>query len=222
MKHESHTMSRVRMHVGEIETDVALVRRLLAGQFPMWKDKSIEFFPSFGTDHDIYRLGETLVVRLPRIGWARRQAAKEAFWLPKLASSLPLSIPVPIAAGLPTSEYPYEWSICEWLPGESATSAVIADLEETAIDLAEFVRALQKIDTTGAQTRLPGQRGAPLSELDASVRSSIAALGARIDGPTAYRSWESLTDYRLKRHTEAARPMSLRPTQTFRASVVLV
>jgi aminoglycoside phosphotransferase (APT) family kinase protein len=183
-------MARVRMHLGEIETDIALVRRLLAAQFPMWKDERIEFVPSFGTDHDIYRLGETLVVRLPRIDWARHQAAKEAFWLPKLAPSLPLSIPVPVAAGLPTSEYPYEWSICKWLPGESATDSVIADLEQTAIDLAQFVRVLQKFDTAGAPARLPGQRGAPLRELDASVRSSIAALGSRVDGQAVYRSWE--------------------------------
>jgi aminoglycoside phosphotransferase (APT) family kinase protein len=53
------------MHVGEIETDITLVRRLLAGQFPKWANKSIEFIPSVGTDHDIYRLDETLVVRLP-------------------------------------------------------------------------------------------------------------------------------------------------------------
>src|SRR4051812_25126189 len=136
-------MSRVKMHIGEIETDVALVRRLLAGQFPKWKNKSIEFVPSFGTDHDIYRLDETLVVRLPRIGWARHQAAKEAFWLPKLGPSLPLLIPVPVAAGLATSEYPYDWSICEWLLGENATTAAVVDLEQTAIDLAAFVKALQ-------------------------------------------------------------------------------
>jgi hypothetical protein len=60
------------MHVGEIETDVALVRRLLAGQFPNWKDKSIEFIPSFGTDHDIYRLGEAFgrAVTSHRLGQA--------------------------------------------------------------------------------------------------------------------------------------------------------
>ena len=80
----------MKMHVGEIHTDVSLVRRLLAEQFPKWEGEPIEFIPSFGTDHDIYRLGETLVVRLPRIDWARHQAAKEAFWLPRLAPSLPL------------------------------------------------------------------------------------------------------------------------------------
>src|SRR3954469_7797379 len=110
-------MSRVKMHVGEIQTNVELVRRLLTDQFPNLANKSIESIPSSGTDHDIYRLDQTLAVRLPRIGWAQYQSAKEAFWLPRLAPLLPLSIPVPVAMGRATSAYPYDWSICEWLPG---------------------------------------------------------------------------------------------------------
>ena len=51
-------------------TDVALVRRLLAGQFPHWADLTITRVASYGTDHDIYRLGEHFAARLPRIGWA--------------------------------------------------------------------------------------------------------------------------------------------------------
>ena len=61
---------RIRMHADEIETDPALVRRLLVQQFPQWADRSIVPVGSYGTDHDIYRLGDDLAVRLPRIGWA--------------------------------------------------------------------------------------------------------------------------------------------------------
>ncbi len=61
-------MAGVRMHPGEVETDVALVRRLLAGQFPQWADLPVELVASFGTDHDIHRLGDGLAARLPRIG----------------------------------------------------------------------------------------------------------------------------------------------------------
>ena len=48
------------MHPDEIETDVALVRRLLAGQFPQWAGLAIDPVVSYGTDHDIYRLGDDL------------------------------------------------------------------------------------------------------------------------------------------------------------------
>ncbi|MBM0228356.1 hypothetical protein [Micromonospora sp. ATA51] len=71
-------MSAVKMHADEVETDADLVRRLLAGQFPHWADLPIRLVASYGTDHDIYRLGARLSVRLPRIGWATAQAAKEA------------------------------------------------------------------------------------------------------------------------------------------------
>ena len=98
------------MHADEVETDVALVRRLLAGQFPQWADLSIDPVVSYGTDHDIYRLGEDLAARLPRIGWATEQAAKEAEWLPRLAPHLPLAVPVQLAMGHPAEGYPFEWS----------------------------------------------------------------------------------------------------------------
>src|SRR5262245_57625290 len=78
-------MGRTKMHADEIHTDVGLVRRLLAGEFPQWAELPITYVESYGTDHDIYRLGGALSVRLPRIAWATKQAAKEAYWLPKLA-----------------------------------------------------------------------------------------------------------------------------------------
>jgi aminoglycoside phosphotransferase (APT) family kinase protein len=60
-------MGPTKMHADEIHTDIALVRRLLARQFPQWADLKIELVASYGTDHDIYRLGDHLAARLPRI-----------------------------------------------------------------------------------------------------------------------------------------------------------
>ena len=178
-----------KMHADEIETDVALVHRLLAGQFPQWAELAIEQVVSYGTDHDIYRLGEYFAARLPRIGWATGQAAKEAEWLPKLAPHLPLAVPVQLARGHPAEGYPFEWSVYKWLPGENANDT-IDDLEQAAVDLASFVKALRRIDTADAHPRPPSGRGAPLAELDEDVRESIGELGDRIDGDAALRSWE--------------------------------
>jgi aminoglycoside phosphotransferase (APT) family kinase protein len=181
------------MHAEEIDTDVSLVRRLLARQFPEWAALTIEPVVSYGTDHDIYRLGEHLAVRLPRIGWATGQAAKEAKWLPKLAPLLPLAVPTQLAMGQPAEGYPFEWSIYEWLPGENANGA-IDELEQAATDLAGFVNALRRIDVTDADRRPRGARGAPLAELDDPVRRSVAELGDRIDGRAALRSWDESLD----------------------------
>jgi aminoglycoside phosphotransferase (APT) family kinase protein len=181
-------MAAAQMHPDEVATDVALVRRLLDGQFPQWADLPIEPVVSYGTDHDIYRIGDRLAARLPRIGWAIHQAAKEAEWLPRLAPHLPLAIPVQLAMGRPAEGYPFEWSVYEWLPGENA-NATIADLDRVALDLAEFVKALREIDASDAPPRAPRSRGAPLEELDDQVRRSIGELGDRIDGAAALRSW---------------------------------
>lgn len=177
------------MHAEQIDTDVALVQRLLSRQFPQWAELAIDRVESYGTDHDIYRLGEHLAARLPRIGWATGQAAKEATWLPRLAPHLPLAVPVQLARGHPAEGYPFEWSVYEWLPGESA-NGTIDDLNEAAVDLATFVKALRGVEVTDGHPRPPGGRGAPLAELDEHARRSIAQLGDRIDGAAALRSWE--------------------------------
>jgi aminoglycoside phosphotransferase (APT) family kinase protein len=182
-------MGANKMHADEIETDVALVRRLLAGQFPQWADLPIDPVESYGTDHDIYRLGDHLAARLPRIGWATEQAAKEAEWLPKLAPHLPFALPVQLAMGHPAEDYPFGWSVYEWLPGENA-NGTINDLDQAAIDLAAFVTALRQVDTTGAHPRPLHGRGGSLAEGDEHVRRSIAQLGDRIDGDATLGSWQ--------------------------------
>src|SRR3989304_5257210 len=113
-------MGRTRLHADEVETSVGLVRRLLERQFPRWAHLPIEPGSSYGTDHDIYRLGDHLAARLPRIGWATRQAAKEAEWLPKLAPHVPLALPVPLAMGGAAPGYPVGWSGGGWVGGGGA------------------------------------------------------------------------------------------------------
>ncbi|MFE9204013.1 aminoglycoside phosphotransferase family protein [Micromonospora sp. NPDC007230] len=186
-------MARVKMHADEVETDLALVRRLVAGQFPHWADLAIRLVPSYGTDHDIYRLGADLVVRLPRIGWATEQAAREAEWLPRLAPHLPLALPVPLVRGRPAEGYPFDWSVYEWLPGENA-NGTLADLDQAAVDLAAFITALRGIDTTGAYPRKPGSRGSDLADFDDGVRRSVAQLGDRVDGAATLRAWQESLD----------------------------
>ncbi|QFY11260.1 phosphotransferase [Nonomuraea phyllanthi] len=182
-------MGATKRDADEARTDVPLVRRLIAGQFPRWAGLPIERVDHYGTDHDIYRLGDQLSVRMPRRGWAAGQAAKERRWLPRLAPHLPLAVPVQLAMGEPAEGYPFAWSVYEWLPGANA-NGTLNDLDQAAVDLAAFVTALRRADSTGAHPRPTGARGGPLAESDEPVRRSIARLGDRIDGKAALRSWE--------------------------------
>jgi aminoglycoside phosphotransferase (APT) family kinase protein len=178
------------MHADEIATNAALVRRLVDRQFPRWTDLLITPVASSGTDHDIYRLGRDLAVRLPRIAWAAGQPATEARWLPVFAPHLPLALPVPVALGRPDDGYPFAWAVHEWLPGRAATDGAVDDLDRAAVELAGFVRAFRRLDTTGAHPRSPGGRGGPLAERDDGVRQAVAALGDRVDAAAVLRSWE--------------------------------
>ncbi len=177
------------MHVDELLSDEGLVRRLLAEQHPRWAGLPLRLVDSYGTDHDVYRLGEDLSVRLPRVAGASRQAELEARWLPRLAPHLALAVPVPVAVGRPGAGYPYPWSVCRWLPGTNAHTG-LTDLGTAAEDLADFVRALRSVPTDGAEPRTPGSKGGPLAEHDEVVRRSLADLGGRVDGAAVLRRWE--------------------------------
>jgi len=176
------------MHVDEVDTDVALVGRLLAAQFPQWADLPIEPVHSAGTDNAIYRLGDDMAVRLPRIHWATEQVEKEHRWLPRLAPHLPLAIPVPLAKGTPGEGYPWDWSVCRWLEGENATIEHIADPGLLAMDLAEFVAALHGIDPTDGP---PAGRGVPLAMRDAPTRTAIEDLHGIVDTDATTVAWDA-------------------------------
>ena len=159
------------MHEGELATGATLVRRLLSGQFPDWADLRIERVPSAGTSNALYRLGEDMVVRLPRIHWAAGGEDGDFHWLPRLAPLLPVAIPVPLARGKPAEGYPWEWSVYTWLEGENPTvGAVVADPSSLTRDAVQFVGALQAVDLAhGPATH----RGASLEGQDESARAAL-------------------------------------------------
>jgi len=180
------------MHAGEVKTDSSLIKRLLADQFPQWADLPITPVPSAGTDNALYRLGDDLVVRLPRIDWAVGQIEKDCQWLPKLAPHLPLKIPVPLAKGEPGEEYPWNWGVYRWLEGKDAVVGQIDDLCQVAADLANFINALQQIDTTGGSlVGEPYSRGAPLAIRNFQTREAIASSHDLIDTVKANKAWDA-------------------------------
>lgn len=182
-----------KMHVREVDTDVALVDRLLAVQFPQWADLPIEPVHSAGTDNALYRLGDDMVVRLPRIQEAAEQADKEQQWLPRLAPLLPLAIPVPLAKGSPGEGYHWRWSVYRWLEDETVTAGRLADSCQAASELAQFIAALQRVDPAGGP--VPGahnfHRGVPLAMRDTATRSAISTLGGRLDVAAATSAWDA-------------------------------
>jgi aminoglycoside phosphotransferase (APT) family kinase protein len=175
------------MHDGEVEINAQLVHRLLLAQFPHLCDQPLVEVRSTGTVNAIYRLGDDLCVRLPRVkNWAA-DLEKELEWLPKLARRLPLAVPEPVAKGDAGSGYPLPWAIYRWIEGETFATDGVGDERQAAADLAAFVRELQRIDPSGA----PRSGRSPLGQLDEVTRAAIESLGGVIDTDAATAAWES-------------------------------
>ena len=149
-------------------------------------------FESSGTDNAIYRLGEDMAVRLPRIAGGTGTIDKEHRWLPKLAPLLPVAISQPLAKGSPGQGYPWHWSVHRWLDGESVNVERMADPVGLAQDMGGFVAALRRIDTTGGPIAgRDGSRGVPLALRDAATREAIAQLDGVVDRPAVTAAWEA-------------------------------
>ena len=71
----------MKMHDDEADIDAELVRRLVASQFPRLAGLPVTPFRSTGTVNAIYRLGDHLYARLPRVARARGIALHQAVML---------------------------------------------------------------------------------------------------------------------------------------------
>ncbi|MEU5092271.1 aminoglycoside phosphotransferase family protein [Streptomyces sp. NPDC021356] len=186
-------MSTERSAATDPAIDAALVRRLVETQFPQWVAQPLELLDPAGSDHVIYRLGEELAVRLPRHIGAIGQARKESEWLPRLAPHLPLAVPVPVGAGEPGFGYPWPWAVSRWVDGEVATVEALADSPDAAVELAEFLAALQRFEpgelpAQGAREDLTGQ---PLAARDQATRAAIAEVDGVFDAAAMTELWNA-------------------------------
>ncbi|MEV7000767.1 aminoglycoside phosphotransferase family protein [Streptomyces sp. NPDC093982] len=183
--------SPAKMHADELDIDEGLVARLIAEQFPRWGGLAVVRVGSAGTDNAMYRLGDDMVVRLPRLPGGGRQVDREHRWLPRLAPLLPLTIPTPLAKGTPGHGYPLAWGVYEWLGGENAYDAPLTELRDAAEKLGRFAAALRSVDAGDGP---PSYRGGPVGADDAGVRAAIRDLGAAgtLDATAATAAWEDV------------------------------
>lgn len=134
-----------------------------------------------------------MLIRMPSAASYELQVEKEHQWLPILAPHLPYSIPTPLAMGNPEFGYPWHWSVYKWIGGVTVASQANVDLIDLASRLAEFLTALQQIDSTGGP--LAGEhsfyRGSALKQYDSETRNAISELRDKIDTNKATQIWEA-------------------------------
>lgn len=178
---------------GRAGIDSALVSRLIATQFPWWRDLAVTPVDVNGWDNRTYRLGEGMTVRLPTAAGYVPAVAKETTWLPRLAPRLPVEVPRVLAQGAPGEGYPFPWSVRAWVTGTTAERARPRDMTRFAQDVAEFILALQRCDATdgppaGVDTF---HRGASPRHYDDQTRECLAALAHDVDTTLAAAVWDA-------------------------------
>ncbi|QRY67382.1 aminoglycoside phosphotransferase family protein [Ensifer sp. PDNC004] len=173
--------------------DAALVRRLLAAQFPQWSELDIRPIEPGGWDNRTFRLGDRMTVRLPSAEHYVLQVEKEHRWLPLLAPQLPLPIPVPLGKGVPGEGFPWPWSVYRYLTGDTLAVERVDDVGQVAKDLTRFLRALMQADAAGGP--MPGDhnfhRGGPSAFYDAQTRQALTLLAGDVDTMAAAEVWEA-------------------------------
>lgn len=159
-----------RMPAAEVTVDLPLTRRLLADQHPDLAQLPMQLAAN-GWDNAMVRIGEDLVVRLPRRAAAAELVLHEQLVLPRLADHLPVPVPVPLRTGQPTDYYPWCWTVAPWLPGAPAADQEPTQRDAWAGQLADFFAALH----TPADADAPANpvRGVPLAERAGVMRTRL-------------------------------------------------
>ena len=194
------------MHVTGMPVTIELVRQLVDAQFPHLAIMPLRSLDATGSSNFQFRLGDDLIVRLPRLPNSSATIEKEAYWTPIIGKSLPVAVPVCVGVGEPAFDYSEKWSIVRWLdgqhpsvwtPAEAPTNSNSVDQSQLAKDLADVILALRSIDVSDAALRessLKNYRGRPLENHDRSLRENIeqcrAIDGLELDLDAALDLWE--------------------------------
>lgn len=185
-----------------VPVDIAQVRRLVAAQFPQWADRPVTPVPSGGVDNITFRLGDDMLIRMPRFARWIGQVTREQRWLPVLAPHLPLAVPVPVGKGRPGEGYPFPWSVYRWIEGSNAELSNLVDHGQAAVDLADFLLTLREVDAADGPPPewSNGFRGVGLHDhrdspiVASRLRERIAVLDGFFDVDAVTEVWQAGLD----------------------------
>jgi aminoglycoside phosphotransferase (APT) family kinase protein len=155
----------------DIEVSEPLVRRLLRDQHPDLADLPLRLVTN-GWDNVLYRLGDELVVRLPRRTVAAQLVENEQRWLPEFAARVTVPIPAAVRIGTASDAFPWHWTVAPWFEGDLGSTTPFDELGSLAAELASFVSELHVPAARDAPFN--PVRGVPLAARDQSIVARLA------------------------------------------------
>lgn len=135
----------------DVAIDRDLVRALLEEQFPQLDASSARLLAE-GWDNSVWVVEERLAFRFPRREIAVPLVARELAVLPRIASFLPVAVPVPELVGSPSERFSRPFFAAPRLPGTELAGAELSDdvRDAVAVRLGAFLRALHAPEVRAA------------------------------------------------------------------------
>jgi aminoglycoside phosphotransferase (APT) family kinase protein len=173
----------------EIDICDGLAVRLVAEQFPQWAGLPVHPIGTQGTSCVSYRLGDDMVIRLPRVpGEGGLGPILEQGVLARMAQSLPVEVPELVGLGQPADGYPNTWGVLRWIDGDVTVEGQLTAPDLLAADMATFLAALWKVNLPGWPS--PYHRGRPLATQHDFTLTAIEHVRGLIDTAAARAIWE--------------------------------
>jgi aminoglycoside phosphotransferase (APT) family kinase protein len=188
-----------RLHHDELLVGTHIVRRLVERQFPRFASRPLHRLHSSGSSTHLFRLGDDLLVRLPRQPGGSATVEKEARYLPVVAPALSVRVPTVVGVGQPDAGYPERWSIVEWIDGDApavptpdgpVAARVACELAATVAEL----RGLPVPPAAATDPALRSYRAGSLRAVDADIRGYLADCRTITDLPLDLEAGERFWD----------------------------
>lgn len=180
----------------DVVPDPRLVTELLREQAPELAALPVRVSATSGSSNWVFRLGEAMVVRLPRSESYVPDLVNEVRWLPHVAPHVVSPVPEVIAAGEAGSTYPRPWAVLSWIPGELPGRLDAAQQLRFAETLGGFLRSLHAIEVSDAARdagRSSYRCGEPVTDtIDAWADTSATALADLFDPAAVREAWRRL------------------------------
>lgn len=180
----------MRVPDAEIDIDEALVRRLLVDQFARHAELPLTFVAE-GWDNSVWRLGEDLVVRVPRREVAEHLVENELRWLTGIAAGLSLATPAPLRRGRATAYYPWAWALGRWIAGRPGDEAGDPTSGENARLLGHFFAELHRPAPPAAPRNLV--RGVDLASRAGAFAEHLGDVAQSVDRVALEGAWARAT-----------------------------
>lgn len=167
------------LHHDELAVDVHHVRQLVDQSLPQYAHLPLQSLTSSGSSNALFRLGNALLVRVPRQPGGSTAIEKEARWLPAVAQCVTTGIPEIVAVGEPGFGYPEKWAVTTWLEGQVPAvpwRAESGSSRRVAHGLATFLTELRQIEIPASVNNDPAltwYRGGHLADMDSEFRQRV-------------------------------------------------